>query len=113
MVLRKAVEDDGGHTELLALETLDVRVQRKQTVLAVDRPENAFALRHLQDPDAPVVPRGLERQLLVAADDDGARDRRQIAGLPALLVVLHELVDLAADDLALVRLLARCNPALQ
>jgi hypothetical protein len=54
-----------------------------------------------------------ERQLLVARDDHRAWDRRQIARLPALLVVLHELVYLPPDDLALIRLLARGDAALQ
>ena len=56
---------------------------------------------------------GLERQLLVARDDDGAGNRRQIARLAALLVVLHQLVDLPADDLALIRLLARRDAPLE
>ena len=55
----------------------------------------------------------LERQLLVARDDDRAGNRRQIARLAALLVVLHELVDLAADDLALIGLFARRDAPLE
>ena len=55
----------------------------------------------------------LERQLLVGGDDDGAGNRRQIARLPALLVVLDELFDLAADDVALIRLLARRDAPLE
>ena len=64
-------------------------------------------------PDAAVVARRLEVQLLVAADDHGAGNRREIARLAALLVVLHELVDLAADDLALIGLFARRDAALE
>ena len=75
-------------------EAIDVGVQREQPVLAVDRAQDAFALGHLQDADARVVVGRLERQLLVARDDDGAGNRRQVARLAALLVVLHELVDL-------------------
>src|SRR5262249_34338630 len=42
-----------------------------------------------------------------------AGNRRQIAGLTALLVVLHQLVNLSPDDLALVRLLVRGDAALE
>src|SRR5205814_2427581 len=66
-----------------------------------------------QNADAPILAGRLEGELLVARDDDGAGNGRQIARLPALLVILHELVDLAADDLALVRLLARRDPPLE
>ena len=55
----------------------------------------------------------LELQRLVARDDDGAGNRRQIARLPALLVVRDQLVDLPADDLALVGLLVRRDAALE
>ena len=58
-------------------------------------------------------PAGLKRELLVARDDDRARNRRQVARLAALLVVLHELVDLAADDLPLIGLLARRDAAFE
>src|SRR5207249_12335920 len=64
-------------------------------LLPVDRAQNPLALRHLQDADARVVVHRLKRELLVAGDDDGAGDRRQIARLAALLVVLDQLVDLA------------------
>src|SRR5207249_1819090 len=83
------VEDNRRHAEVFALETVDVRVQREEPVLSVDRPQNSFALRHLQDPDTPVIARRLKRQLLVARDDDGAGNRRQIPRLAALLVLLH------------------------
>ena len=56
---------------------------------------------------------GLERQLLVARDDHRAGNRRQVARLAALLVVLHELVDFLADDLALVGLVARRDAPLE
>ena len=56
-----------GTAEVLALEAIDVGVQRQQPVLAVDRAQDAFALGHLQDADARVVVGRLERQLLVAA----------------------------------------------
>jgi hypothetical protein len=75
--------------------------------------ENPLALGNLECAQARAVLDGREGELLVARDDDGARDGRQVSRLAALLVVLHEFVDLAADDVALVRLLARRNPALQ
>ena len=55
----------------------------------------------------------LELQRLVAGNDDGARNRRQVPRLTALFVVSDELVDLLADDLALVGLLARGDAALE
>ena len=56
-----------GTREVLALEAIDVGVQREQAVLAVDRAQDAFALRHFQNADARVVVGRLKRQLLVAA----------------------------------------------
>src|SRR5262245_35062213 len=112
VIFGKPIEDDRRNAEVLVPEALDVGVQRQQPVLAVDGAQDAFALRHLQDADAVVAGR-LEGQLLVARDDDGAGNRRQIARLTALLVVLHQLVDLLPDDLALVGLVARRNAALE
>ena len=62
--------------------------------------------------DEPVFDR-LELQRFVAGDDDGAGNRRQVARLPALLVVLDELVDLLADDLALIGLLVGADAPLE
>src|SRR5439155_5023936 len=113
VIFRQPVEDDRRHREILALKALDVGVQREQPVLAVNRAQNAFTLGDLEDAHALVAVHGLKRQLLVAGDDDGARDRRQVARLTTLFVILHELVDLAPDDLALVRLLARRDAPLE
>ena len=55
VILGQAVEDDRRHREVLALEAIDVGVQREQPVLAVDRAQDAFALGHLQDADARIV----------------------------------------------------------
>src|SRR6188472_3336428 len=52
----------------------------------------------------------LERQLLIASNDDRARNRRQVVRLSTLLVILHEFVDLSPDDLTLIGLLARRDP---
>jgi len=103
VIFRQAIENNRRHGELLALETVDVRVERQQPVLAVDGAQNAFALGHLEDADTRVVVGRLEGQPLVTRNDDRAGNRRQIAGLTTLLVVLHEFVDLAADDLAIRR----------
>jgi hypothetical protein len=73
----------------------------------------SIALRHLQPAHPRTALGRLEVELLVARDDDRARNRRQVARLAALLVVLDQLVDLLADDLALVRLLVRRNAALE
>ena len=107
VIFGKPVEDDGRDAEVFVPEALDVGVQGEQAVLAVNRAQDAFALGHLQDADALVAVGRLKRQLLVARDDDGARNRRQVARQAALLVVLHELVDLLPNDLALVSLFAR------
>src|SRR5262245_44778160 len=88
-------------------------MQLEQPVLVVDGAQNPLALRHLECADAWVVVRCRKRQLFVAADDDGARNGRQVAGLPALFVVLDELVDLLANDLPLIGLLARRDAALE
>ena len=113
VVLGQPVENDGGHGELVALNVLEVGVQRQQPVLAVDGAQDALTLRHLQAAHRGPGLDGFERQLFVARDDDGARNRRQVSCLAALLVVLHQLVDLLADDVALVRLLARRDPAFE
>ena len=99
--------------KVVLADVLDVGVQREQPVLAVDRAKDPLALRHLQPADDRARLDRLESELLVAGDDDGARNGRQVARLPALLVILHEFVDLSPDDLALVGLLARGDPALE
>ena len=105
MIFGEPVEDHRRHGEVLVAEMFDARVQREQPVLPVDRAQDALALGHLQDAERRLAGDGLELQRLVARDDDGAGNRRQVARLAALLVVLDELVDLLADDLALIRLL--------
>ena len=113
VIFGNAIEDDRRHGERLVAEAIDVGVQRQQAVLAVDGAQDAFALRHLQAADPRAAFGRLEAQLLVARDDHGAGNRRQVARLAALLVVLDQLVDLLADDLALIRLLVRRDAALE
>ena len=62
VIFGQPVEDDRRHGEGLVAEALDVGVQREQAVLAVDRAQDAFALRHLQDADARSAVDRLERQ---------------------------------------------------
>src|SRR5262245_1750921 len=76
-------------------------------MLPVDRPQDALALRYLELTDIRSALNRMEGQLLVAGDDDRAGNRRQVMRLTALLVILHEFVDLSPDDMALVGLLAR------
>jgi hypothetical protein len=76
----------------------------RQPVLAVDSAQNAFALGDLEKAHRRIARDGLELQWLVARNDDGAGDRREVARLAALLEVLHELVDLPPDDLTLIGL---------
>ena len=82
-------------------------------MLAVNGSKDALALRYLEPPYRRSGLEWLERQLLVARDDHGTRDGRQVPSLATLLVVLHEFVDLSPDDLALVCLLARPYAPLQ
>ena len=51
VVFGHTVEDDRRHGEIVVADVVDVRVQREQAVLAVDRAKDSFALRHLQTPD--------------------------------------------------------------
>src|SRR5919106_3682265 len=113
VVFRQAVENDGGDGKVLALEPIDVGMKRQQPVLAIDCTQNAFPLPHLQRPHLALIVGGVERQLFIARNDDRPRNRRQVARLPALLVVLHELVDLLPDDLPLVRLFTGGNPTFE
>ena len=113
VIFGEPVEDHRGNGERLAAEPLDVGVEREQAVLPVDRAEDPFALRHLQHADPGPFARRLEAKRLVARDDHRAGNRRQIARLAALLVVLNQLVDLAADDLPLVGLVVGGDAALE
>ena len=110
VIFGQAIENDGRNRERLAAKAIDVGVQRQQPVLTVDRAQDAFALGHLQPAKHAAGFDWVECQLLVGRDDHGAGNRRQIACLPALLVVLHELVDLLPDDLALIGLVTRRDP---
>ena len=51
VIVGQAIEDHRGDGERLVAEMVDVGVQREQPVLAVDRAQDAFALRHLQRAD--------------------------------------------------------------
>ena len=113
VILGKPVEDHRRDGERLAAEALDVGVQCEQAVLAVNRAEDPFAFRHLQDAHPGPFARRFEAEGLVARDDHGAGNRGQIAGLTALLVVLHQLVNFAPDDLPLVGLVAGGDAALE
>jgi hypothetical protein len=113
VILGQPVEDHRGDGELLFAEAIDVGVQREQPMLAVDRAEDAFAFRDFQRADRRARFRRLELEGLVAGDDDRAGNRRQVARLPALFVVLDQLVDLPPDDLPLVGLFARRDPTFE
>ena len=66
-----------GTVKPLVAEPLHLGVQRQQAMLAVDRAQDAFTLGHLENAERRAADR-LELQRLVARDDDGAGDRRQI-----------------------------------
>ena len=87
VILGEAIEDDRRHGESLVAELLDVGVQREQPVLPVDRAQDAFALRHLERAERRTALDRLELQRFIAGDDDRPGNRRQVAGLAALLVV--------------------------
>src|SRR5260370_40725186 len=83
--------------EPFVAEPLDVRMQGEQAMLPVDRAQDAFPLRDLEDAERrPVVDR-LELQRCVARDDDGAGERWQVTGLKALLVARAECASPPAD----------------
>ena len=113
MIFGQTVEDDGGDGEVLVPDVVDVGVQGEQAMLAVDGSQDPLALRHLQLADRGTRLNRLERQLLIARDDDGAGNGGQVAGIAALLVVLDQFVNLSPDDLALVGLLARGDALLE
>ena len=113
VIFRQTIEDDRGYREVLVLDVVDVRMEREQAMLAVDCTQDSFALGHLEAANRRTVHRRFECKLLVTRDDHGARDGRKISRLSTLLVVLHEFVDLSPDDLTLIGLLARRDPALE
>ena len=82
-------------------------------MLPVDRPQDPFALGHLERAQHRIARHRLELERLVARDDHRAGNRRQVARLAALLVIGDQLVDLLADDLALIGLLAGRDPPLE
>src|SRR5262249_29210775 len=55
VIFGQAIENNRRHAEVLAVEPIDVRVERKQPVLTVDGAENAFSLRHFQNADTWIV----------------------------------------------------------
>ena len=113
VVFRQSIENDGRDGELLVLHVVDIRVQRQETMLPVDGPKDPFPFGHLQTSDRGAGLDRFERQLLVTGNDDSAGNRRQVASLTALLVVLHEFVDLSPDDLSLIGFLARRDASLE
>jgi hypothetical protein len=60
VIFGQAIEDDRWHTEVFARKPIDVGVQCEQSVLAVNRPQDAFALGHFQNSDPRVPVGGLE-----------------------------------------------------
>ncbi|MEZ5418545.1 MAG: hypothetical protein R2708_14545 [Vicinamibacterales bacterium] len=73
--------------------------------------QDAFALGHLQRAER--TAKRPPRTTISSHEMMTAPSRRQVACLAALLVCWDELVDLLADDLALVGLLARRDPAFE
>ena len=88
-------------------------MQRQQPVLTVDGAQNPFPFGYLQYAERPVAIERFESQRLIARNDDGPSNRGQVPCLTTLLVVLDEFVDLAADDLTLVRLIICRDAALE
>ena len=113
VIFGQTVENDGWHGEIVPRHVVDVGVQRKQPVLAVNCAQDPLALRNLEPPDDGARLDRLETELLVARDDDRPGDGRQVARLATLLVILHEFVNFSPDDLALIGLLARGNSPLE
>ncbi len=51
VIFGQAVENDGWHREIVLPHVVDVGVEREQPVLAVDRAQDALALRNLESAD--------------------------------------------------------------
>ena len=113
VVFGQAIENDRRYAEVLAVKAVDICVEGEEPMLAVDSAEDPLPLRDSQDADAGIIPRRLKGELFVATDDDGAGNGWKIVRLPALLVILHQLVDFSANDLTLVGLLVGRDTALE
>src|SRR4030095_7483622 len=113
MVFGQTVEDNRRHRERFVAEPVDVGVKREQTMLTVDGPEDSFALGYFEAAHRGSIFHRLKRQLLIAGNNHGAWNRRQVARLTALLVVLHQFVDFSPDDLSLISFFARRNSTFQ
>ena len=89
VIVGEAVEDDRRDGERLVAEMLDVGVQREQPVLAVDRAQDPFALGHLQACRA-TSPSSTGSNFSASSHEmmTAPGNRRQVARLPALFVVL-------------------------
>src|SRR5256885_556249 len=113
MVFGQAIEDDDGNKEVLIPNVCDVHMQREKPMLTVDGAQDTFTFRNLEPSQHHPRFGRLEHQLLVAQDDDGTGNRKQITRLPTLLIILHKFVYLSPNDLTLVNLLIQRNTSLK
>src|SRR5262249_23558147 len=113
VIFGHTVENNRRHGEIVIADVVDVGVKRKKTMLPVNSAEDSFTLWNLEATHSRTRLDRLACQLLVAGDDHGARNGRQIVSLTALFVILDEFVDLSPDDLALIGFLARRDPAFE
>jgi hypothetical protein len=88
-------------------------VQGQEAMLTVDGAQDPLPLRNLESANPRILAGGLEPERFIARDDHRSGNGREIPGLAALFVVLNELVDLPADDLALIGLVVGRNAALE
>src|SRR5262252_3189282 len=109
----QAIEEHRGHLDAEVLSRLGQRVEREEAVLAIEHAQDSMLLGDLEQSQVVLARHGCEGEALLGRNDDRARDGREGARVLAIPVVADELVDLAADDRALVGCLAFANPLLE
>ena len=107
------VEEHRRDLDAEVLARLGHRVQGEQPVLAVEHAQDAVLLRDLEQAQVVLARHRGEGEALLGGDDDRAGDRGQGARVLAVAIVADQLVDLPADDRALVGGLALADPLLE
>ncbi len=85
-------------------------MQGEEAVLTVQHPQHPVLLGDLQQAQVVLARHRGEGEALLGRDDDRARDGGERARVLAVAVVVHQLVDLPADDRTLVGGLALADP---
>src|SRR5499433_245057 len=109
----QAIEEHRGHLDAEVLSRLGQRVEREEAVLAIENAQDSMLLGDLEQSEVVLARHGGEGEALLRRNDDRARDGREGARVFAIPIVADELVDLAANDRALVGCLAFADPLLE